>query len=147
MIDAGYRHMRLPMRPRAEVNCVACSQHYIDRQIPMTMCSHLGQRHQSLRHRGSLSNTAKPRQRVFGIDVLAYIVSILSLLVTVDQVRIIWVEHNSSGVSFLSWGFYAISAFVWFIYGLIHKDKVIVTTNFLWFVFSLLVVIGVVVYS
>ena len=84
---------------------------------------------------------------MFGIDVLAYIVSILSLLVTVDQVRIIWVEHHSSGVSFLSWGFYAISAFVWFIYGLIHKDKVIATTNFLWFVFSLLVVIGVVVYS
>ena len=111
------------------------------------MCNQLGQRHQSLRHRGLLSNAAKPRQRVFGIDILAYLVSILSLLVTVDQVRIIWVEHHPSGVSFPSWGFYTISAFVWFIYGLIHKDKVIVTTNFLWFVFSLLVVIGVVVYS
>jgi len=84
---------------------------------------------------------------VFSVDALAYIVSILSLLFTVDQVRIIWVEHQSSGVSLLSWGFYAISALVWFIYGLIHKDRVIVNTNFLWFAFSLLVVIGVVVYS
>jgi uncharacterized protein with PQ loop repeat len=84
---------------------------------------------------------------VFSIDVLAYIVSILSLLFTIDQVRIIWVEHRPSGVSFLAWAFYTISAFIWFLYGVIHKDKVIVTTNFLWFVFSLLVVIGVVAYS
>jgi len=113
----------------------------------MNMCSQLGQRHQSLRRGALVSNTAKPRQRVFSIDVLAYIVSSLSLLFTVDQVRIIWVDHHPSGVSFLSWTFYTISALVWFIYGVAHKDNVIVTTNFLWFVFSLLVVIGVVVYA
>jgi len=69
------------------------------------------------------------------------------LLFTVDQVRIIWVEHHPSGVSFLSWAIYTVSAFVWFIYGIVHKDKVILTTNLMWFAFSLLVVIGVVVYS
>ena len=111
------------------------------------MCSQLGQRHQSLRRRELPTNTAKLRQRAFSIDVLAYIVSILSLLFTVDQVRIIWVEHHPSGVSFLSWAIYTVSAFVWFIYGIVHKDKVILTTNLMWFAFSLLVVIGVVVYS
>ena len=111
------------------------------------MCSQLGQRHQSLRRRELPTNTANLRQRAFSIDVLAYIVSSLSLLFTVDQVRIIWVDHHPSGVSFLSWTFYTISALVWFIYGVAHKDNVIVTTNFLWFVFSLLVVIGVVVYA
>jgi uncharacterized protein with PQ loop repeat len=111
------------------------------------MCSQLGQRHQSLRRSEASSDTAKPKQRVFSIDVLAYIVSMLSLLFTVDQVRIIWVEHHPSGVSFLSWALYTISALVWFIYGVVHKDKVIVITNFLWFLFSLLVVVGVVVYS
>ena len=113
----------------------------------MPMCSQLGQRHQSLRRRELPTNTAKLRQRAFSIDVLAYIVSILSLLFTLDQVRIIWVEHHPSGVSFLSWAFYTVSALVCFIYGVVHKDKVILTTNLLWFAFSLLVVIGVVVYS
>ena len=84
---------------------------------------------------------------MFSIDVLAYIVSSLSLLFTVDQVRIIWIEHHPVGVSFLSWAFYTASALVWFIYGVVHKDKVILTTNLLWFALSLLVVIGVVAYS
>ena len=111
------------------------------------MCSQLGQRHQSLRRSELPTNNAKLRQRAFRIDVLAYIVSILSLLFTLDQVRIIWIEHHPGGVSFLSWAFYTVSALVWFIYGVVHKDKVILTTNLLWFAFSLLVVIGVVVYS
>jgi uncharacterized protein with PQ loop repeat len=107
----------------------------------------LGQRHQSMRRRGLLATLAKPKRLVYGIDTLAYVVSILSLLFTVDQVRIIWVQHDASGVSFLSWVFYTISAFVWLFYGIIHKDKVIIITNFLWVVFSLVIVIGVVVYG
>src|SRR5215468_1597642 len=118
-----------------------------DRYSLMPMCNQLGQRHQSLRRRELPTNTAKLRQRAFSIDVLAYIVSILSLLFTLDQVRIIWIEHHPVGVSFLSWAFYTASALVWFIYGVVHKDKVILTTNLLWFALSLLVVIGVVAYS
>ena len=60
--------------------------------------------------RGLLSNTAKSWQHVFVIDVLAYIVSILSVLATVDQVPIIWVSIIRAAY-FLSWGFYAICAF------------------------------------
>jgi uncharacterized protein with PQ loop repeat len=104
------------------------------------------QRH-SLRRKELSSTDAEPRGLVPGIDALAYIVSILSLLFTADQIRIIWVEHDARGVSFLSWLFYAISAFVWLVYGLVHKDKVLIITNFLWVAFALAVVIGVVVYK
>jgi len=104
------------------------------------------QRH-SLRRKELSSTDAKQRGLVFGIDALAYIVSILSLLFTADQIRIIWVEHDARGVSFLSWLFYTISAFVWLVYGLVHKDKVLIITNFLWVAFALSIVIGVVVYK
>jgi uncharacterized protein with PQ loop repeat len=104
------------------------------------------QRH-SLRRKELSSTDPKPRSLVSGIDALAYIVSVLSLLFTADQIRIIWVEHDARGVSFLAWLFYAISAFVWLVYGLVHKDKVLIITNFLWVAFALAVVIGVVVYK
>lgn len=87
------------------------------------------------------------RRRIVGIDTLAYTVSILSLLSTADQVRIVWVEHNTSGVSFLSWAFYTMSALVWFVYGIVHKDKVLIITNFLWAAFALAIVIGVGAYK
>jgi uncharacterized protein with PQ loop repeat len=104
------------------------------------------QRH-SLRRKELSSTDAKQRGLVSGIDGLAYIVSILSLLFTADQIRIIWVEHDARGVSFLSWLFYTISAFVWLVYGLMHKDKVLIITNFLWVAFAFAVVIGIVVYK
>lgn len=83
---------------------------------------------------------------MFSIDALAYIVSFLSLLFTLDQVRIIWIEHNANGVSLLSWIFYTVSAFVWLCYGVIHKDRVLMITNILWVAFSLFIVIGVIIF-
>jgi len=105
------------------------------------------QQRRSLRRKELPAADAKPSGIVTGIDALAYIVSILSLLLTADQVRIIWVAHDARGVSFLSWLFYAISAFVWLVYGLVHKDKVLIVTNFLWVAFALAVVIGIVMYK
>jgi len=104
------------------------------------------QRH-SLRRKELRSTDARGRGIVSSIDTLAYIVSILSLLFTADQIRINWIKHDAGGVSFLSWLFYAISAFVWLVYGLVHKDKVLIVTNFLWVAFALAVVIGVVMYK
>jgi uncharacterized protein with PQ loop repeat len=104
------------------------------------------QRH-SLRRKELRYTDARARGIVSGIDTLAYIVSILSLLFTGDQIRIIWFEHRAGGVSVLSWLFYTISAFVWLVYGLVHKDKALIITNFLWVAFALAVVIGVVVYT
>ena len=80
------------------------------------------QRH-SLRRKELRSTDARGRGIVSSIDTLAYIVSILSLLFTADQIRINWIKHDAGGVSFLSWLFYAISAFVWLVYGLVHKDS------------------------
>lgn len=108
---------------------------------------HLGQRHQSLRRKGLITAATRSKSLLKSVDALAYIVSILSLLFTIDQVRIIWFEHNASGVSFLSWTFYTISAFVWLCYGLLHKDKVITITNLLWVAFSLFIVVGIVMYG
>ncbi len=108
---------------------------------------HAGHRHQSLRRRGLLTTAGRSKRLLRFVDVLAYVVSILSLLFTFDQVRIIWVEQNASGVSFLSWVFYTLSAVVWFFYGLVHRDRVLIITNAIWVIFSLFIATGIVIYS
>lgn len=107
----------------------------------------LGQHHQSLRRKGEIPAEKHSKRLASGVDALVYIVSTLSLIFTIDQVRIIWIEHNASGISLLSWSFYALSAGTWFFYGYIHKDKIIIITNLLWAAFSLLIVIGVMTYG
>jgi uncharacterized protein with PQ loop repeat len=107
----------------------------------------IGQRHQSLRRKGDSSPEKRSKRLVTDVDVLVYIVSTLSLIFTTDQVRIIWIGHNVGGVSLLSWSFYTLSAVVWSFYGYIHKDKIIIITNSLWGVLSLIIVIGVMIYG
>ncbi len=103
----------------------------------------LGHRHQSLRRRVLQPKNLKSTPLIKSVDSLVYIVSILSLLFTLDQVRIVWIENNASGVSLLSWIFYAISSLVWLFYGILHKEKIVTITNLLWVVFSLFVVVGI----
>lgn len=107
----------------------------------------IGQRHQSLRRKGELSTESRSKRLVSGVDILVYVVSILSLIFTIDQVRIIWIEHNASGVSLLSWLFYALSAVVWLLYGYIHKDRIIIILNALWVACDFIVVVGVIIYG
>lgn len=82
-----------------------------------------------------------------GVDFLAYAVSILSLFFTLDQVRLIWITKDATGVSLISWIFYTISAFVWCCYGCMHHDRALTLTNLLWIIFSLCVVLGVLIHG
>ena len=111
------------------------------------MDTNLGQRHRLSHRKEKLSKDERSKRLVSRVDILAYIVSILSLIFTTDQIRIIWIEHDASGVSLLAWSFYTLSAGVWFLYGYIHKEKILVITNLLWVAFSLIIIIGVMIYG
>jgi uncharacterized protein with PQ loop repeat len=80
------------------------------------------------------------------MDTLAYVASFLSLFLTLDQVRIVWINHNVSGVSLIAWAGYALSSAVWLAYGYMHKDRVLLITNILWVVMSALIVLGIFMY-
>lgn len=88
-----------------------------------TYSMNLGHKHQSLRRKVLQNKNLKSTPLIRSVDSLVYIVSILSLLFTLDQVRIVWIENNASGVSLLSWIFYTISSLVWLFYGILHKEK------------------------
>lgn len=108
---------------------------------------HLGPRHQALRKKGVLPTIPRSKRVVSSVDVLAYIASFVSPLFTIDQVRLIWVEHNAEGVSMIAWVVYTLSSIIWLSYGTIHREKPIIISNILWVFFSVLVVAGVLIYG
>jgi uncharacterized protein with PQ loop repeat len=97
-------------------------------------------------YHGGVGATIASAREMMTIDALAYAASLMSLLFTSDQLRIIYVEHNAAGVSAISWTWYTIAAFVWLLYGWVKKDRVLVITNALWTIFSALIVLGVAMY-
>jgi hypothetical protein len=83
---------------------------------------------------------------VRAVDIAVYVMSGLALLLTTDQVRIVWINHNASGISLPAWSCYLAADLVWMLYGYIHKDRVILILNFLWVLMYALVVVGAIIY-
>lgn len=106
---------------------------------------HLGFRHQSLRRRGLLA-TPRSKALLRLADVLAYMASVFGLLFTLDQVWLIWIEQNAAGVSLLAWSAYTTTASVWVFYGIVHRDRVLVTVNVVWVFLNAFIVGGIVLY-
>jgi uncharacterized protein with PQ loop repeat len=100
--------------------------------VIMTHQDHLAQQHISKKKRLKL------------LDKIAIVVAFLYPMSGIPQM---WEVMNGSteGVSLLSWvGFMTFSLF-FFIYGIVHKIKPIIITNFLWIVIDAVVVISILV--
>ena len=71
-----------------------------------------------------------------------YGVGILAPLFILPQAVQILVYNNSAGVSFITWFLLGIVAFLWIIYGVIHKEKPIIITNVLFCILNFVVAFG-----
>lgn len=81
------------------------------------------------------------------LDIIVYIVGILGPLATIPQVLQIYTTHDATGVSFLSWGTYALFDIPWIIYAIVHREPPLIVCYSLWLIFNSLVAIGVLLYG
>lgn len=81
------------------------------------------------------------------LDDIVYVGAIFGPIATVPQLLKIWSEKTTAGVSVWTWAGYAAGAVVWLAYGYAHREKPIILSNVLFLVISVLIVIGVLVYS
>ena len=88
------------------------------------------------------SGTAAP---VSTMEMILRGLSVFTMLMTVPQVYIVWVRHDVSGVSLLSWLAYLLSACLWFVYGVQKGDKTIYVACIGWVLLDAAVVAGVLV--
>ena len=107
-----------------------------------------GIHHISKRKRVSHKFLEYPHSRKFVrcFDKFLLFVAVISPFLVLPQILKIYVEHDASGVSALSWGLFAFFNIPWVGYGILHKDKPIVVGYSLWFVANVIVVIGALIY-
>jgi uncharacterized protein with PQ loop repeat len=73
--------------------------------------------------------------------------SAFTLLMTLPQVWTIWIGHQATGVSVLSWSAYLLSAVLWFWFGLQQRDKNIYLPCIGWLIMDSAVIAGALVYG
>lgn len=105
--------------------------------------------HQSLRKRVHLKKQKypHPNKAVAWFDRAIIVVGLFNAIATLPQVLQIWIGQDASGVSIISWSYYAFAASMFLIYGLIHKELPIIMNFLAAVVMYVLVVIGTLLYS
>src|SRR3989344_6781150 len=101
---------------------------------------HHGLHHRMRRHHGLFTLSSKPLVAL--MDVVTYVAAVAGPLFAADQAVEIWFKHNAGGVSLTTWGALTALSIMWMLYGLLHKEKVIVLSNVLWFTLDAAVVVG-----
>ena len=81
------------------------------------------------------------------MDKLIYIVGIIGPIMTIPQILKIWIDKNAAGISVITWFTYTIISIFWLIYGMMHKEKPIIFTSFLLFIFDAFVVVGAIMFG
>lgn len=79
------------------------------------------------------------------VDHLAYL-SVIVPILTIPQFITIFVHHNASNLSLVTWGTYLVSAVYWTYYGWLHKEAPIWFPNILMVCVDLGVVAGILLY-
>jgi uncharacterized protein with PQ loop repeat len=100
-------------------------------------------------HRGNSVHYAYPSSNHFikMMDRMMYAVGIIGPLVSIPQLIEIYARHNAQGISILSWTGYAFLSALWFVYGVVHREKPIILTQFLWLLVNLSVIVGAALYK
>jgi len=80
------------------------------------------------------------------IDELAYVIGIITPLMSIPQIWSIWVDHSVVGVSLLSWSAFTVASCFWVVYSFLHHELPIIISQVLWVLFQIAIVAGILMY-
>lgn len=80
------------------------------------------------------------------LDRLVFVIGFVSPFFTFPQLYSIYILHQVSGVSVVSWGAFAVFDIPWILYGFVHKERPIIFAYTLWLTVNTLVCIGALLY-
>src|SRR2546425_12829289 len=80
-------------------------------------------------------------------DRLLWVLSIITIVMTIPQVLSIWLNRTAEGVSVISWGTYLVAACVWLVHGIRQRDPAIYFACIGWIGLDAAIVVGALVFG
>ena len=109
--------------------------------------SGLGHLHFRKRVHSKKEKYPSPYKKIRMLDKVIYVAGIVGPLMMIPQIIKIFITKDAEGVSLLSYAAFVILSFVWFSYGVVHKEKPIIITHILWAACHITIVVGVLLYG
>lgn len=80
------------------------------------------------------------------LDRLTYATGIALPLLTIPQAYTILIDKQVEGVSLLTWSFYLLASVLFAVFGIIHKEKLLIITYVPFVAVEALIVAGLIIY-
>lgn len=90
---------------------------------------------------------ASKKTKPLFVDRLTYLAAIIEPVITIPQALIIFRDQTAAGISLLSWVGYEVLTAVWIWYAVVHKEKLILLYQGLFFIIQAIVIAGGVIYG
>ncbi|MEK6903255.1 MAG: hypothetical protein AABW64_01240 [Nanoarchaeota archaeon] len=88
-----------------------------------------------------------PNSRIRFLDHLVMAVAVIGPLTTAPQIYKIFMEKTAVGISLFTWSAYLILTLPLLVYGIVHRDKQLITMYILWIIVDGVVVVGTLMYG
>lgn len=102
-------------------------------------------RHLHKKKRSVLISTKKAKPLI--VDRLTYIAAIVEPVITIPQALVIFRDQTAAGISLLSWVGYEVLTAVWLWYAIVHKERLILVYQGLFFIVQAAVIVGGIMYG
>ena len=90
---------------------------------------------------------AKRQKNPLVVDRLTYAAAIIEPIITVPQAAIIFREQTAAGISLGSWVGFQILTAIWIWYAIVHRERLILVYQGLFFIVQGAVIIGAILYG
>jgi uncharacterized protein with PQ loop repeat len=80
------------------------------------------------------------------LDKLTFLSGILLPLATLPQVYDIWVSKQTAGVSLATWSFYLVTSTLFAIFGIKHKEKLLIWTYTPFVIIEAAIIAGLIIF-
>ena len=79
------------------------------------------------------------------LDKLTYVSGVLLPILTLPQAYAVLVDKATDGVSLITWGFYLVSSSLFAIFGVVHKEKLLMVTYIPFVIVEAAIVVGILI--
>lgn len=85
------------------------------------------------------------KQKLKSLDRLTYAAGILLPIFTIPQAYTVLVQGQTEGVSLFTWSFYLVSSTLFAIFGIYHKERLLMITYIPFVIIEAAIVVGILI--
>jgi uncharacterized protein with PQ loop repeat len=81
------------------------------------------------------------------VDRSMIVAVVIGLIMTFPQVLLVWTAKTAAGLSLASWVTYLFTNMLWIVYGVVHRDRLIMVSSLLFVLMQFFIVTGIIFYG